>query len=880
MIKYISLLVFLFILSCVQLNEDMPENLTGVSGTNIEENDLTIVRDPQNVTVTSGGTALFSVVATGTDLSYQWKKNGIDVGDNSSSYSFTAGTSDDGAVVTCVVSDSKNSITTNPATVTVSASAIAPAITTQPAGVTVSDGGSASFTVVASGTDLTYQWKKDGSNVGSNSPSYSFSAANSDDGAVITCVVSNSQGSVTSDNAVVTVTSTVEAPSITTQPEGVTVSDGNSASFTIGATGTDLSYQWKKDGSTVGDNSSSYSFTVTAADDGAVITCVVSNSEGSVTSDDAVVSVTTTVEAPAITTQPEGTTVSDGGLASFSIVVSGADLTYQWKKDGSNVGSNSPSYSFTAVTADDGAVITCVVSNSEGSVTSDEAVVSVSSTVEAPSITTQPAGVTVSDGGTASFSISASGTDLDYQWKKDGLNVGSNNPSYSFTASSSDDGAVITCVVSNSEGSVTSDEAVMSVTSTVVAPSISTQPVGVTVSEGTSASFSIVASGTNLTYQWKKDGSNVGSNSTSYSFIASLSDDDAVITCVVSNSEGTVTSSDAVVSVTAVVNAPSITTHPGAVTVTEGNSASFSIVASGTDLSYQWKKNGLNVGSNSSSYSFTAAAADDGAVITCVVSNSDGSATSNDAVVTVETASVEVWPNFTKNFYTGHLCVPGTSYLEDYTPPAADPSQFGTNEYTLFRNAKGIVDSVAVEKREYWAGLGDTVTSYGYIKYNYDVDNRIITGSVYHQSGGASGGYGSIVKYSDYKATYGEQGELLKDSTWDAMGVLNVAVRFEYDVNGFVTKSIVEYCKVDQYKSHYSYQDSTVWYGNNGGFDYDSLTIFYSPDGNASETWVDDTTTTMTLIPKDNSNTPAGQRYYKDSPGGSRWMNCDVDFQY
>ena len=86
---------------------------------------------------------------------------------------------------------------------------------------------------------------------------------------------------------------------------------------------------------------------------------------------------------------------------------------------------------------------------------------------------------------------------------------------------------------------------------------------------------------------------------------------------------------------------PSITTQPASQTVTAGQSATFSVAASGTaPLSYQWRKNGTAIsGATSASYTTPATTtADNGAQFTVVVSNSAGSVTSNAATLTVNAA--------------------------------------------------------------------------------------------------------------------------------------------------------------------------------------------------------------------------------------------------
>src|SRR5438046_651902 len=133
----------------------------------------------------------------------------------------------------------------------------APAITTQPASQTVSAGQTATFTVAATGTaPLSYQWQKNGTTIGAaTAASYTTPATTaSDNGDQFTVVVSNAAGSVTSRAAALTVSTTPVTPTITTQPASQTVSTGQTATFTVVATGTaPLSYQWQKNGPASGD---------------------------------------------------------------------------------------------------------------------------------------------------------------------------------------------------------------------------------------------------------------------------------------------------------------------------------------------------------------------------------------------------------------------------------------------------------------------------------------------------------------------------------------------------------------------------------------------------------------------------------------------------
>ena len=220
----------------------------------------------------------------------------------------------------------------------------------------------------------------------------------------------------------------------------------------------------------------------------------------------------------------------------------------------------------------------------------------------APSITAQPASQTVTAGQTASFSVAATGTaPLSYQWNKNGVAIpGVTSSSYTTPATTtSDNGTQLTVLVSNTAGSVTSNVAILSVSAASVAPSITTQPGSQTVTAGQTASFSVAATGTApLSYQWNKNGVAIpGATSSSYTTPATTSSDNgAQFTVLVSNATGSVTSNAAILTVSAAPVAPAITTQPASQTVTAGQTASFSVAATGTaPLSYQWRKNGVAI---------------------------------------------------------------------------------------------------------------------------------------------------------------------------------------------------------------------------------------------------------------------------------------------
>src|SRR4029077_4149558 len=303
-------------------------------------------------------------------------------------------------------------------------------------------------------------------------------------------LVSNTAGTVTSAAATLTVNAATVAPSITTQPTSQTVTAGQTASFSVAATGTaPLSYQWQKNGVAIsGATSSSYTTpATTSSDNGAQFTVAVSNTAGSVTSNAATLTVNAAAVAPSITTQPASQTVTAGQTASFSVAATGtAPLSYQWNRNGTAIsGEPRPSSPPPAtINSDNGAQFTVLVSNSAGSATSSAATLTVNAAPVAPSITAPPASQSVTAGQTASFSVAATGTaPLSYQWMKNSVAIsGATSSSYTTPGTTtSDNGAQFTVVVSNTAGTVTSSAATLTVNAAPVAPSITTQPANQTV---------------------------------------------------------------------------------------------------------------------------------------------------------------------------------------------------------------------------------------------------------------------------------------------------------------------------------------------------------------------------------------------------------------
>lgn len=258
-----------------------------------------------------------------------------------------------------------------------------------------------------------------------------------------------------------------------------------------------------------------------------------------------------------------------------------------------------------------------------------------------PGITTHPANQTVTQAQTATFTVVASGTaPLNYQWQKNMANIsGANSSSYTTPPTAlADNGAKFRCVVSNVAGTANSNEATLTVTAP---PNINTHPANQTVAQGQPVTFTVSAGGsTPLSYQWQRNMANIsGATSPSYMIAATaFADNGAKFRCVVTNGFGTANSNEATLTITA---PPAITTQPSDQTVTQAQPVTFTVAANGTTpFGYQWQRNMANIsGATSSNYTIpSTGAADNGAKFRCVVSNGFGTATSNEATLTVQTA--------------------------------------------------------------------------------------------------------------------------------------------------------------------------------------------------------------------------------------------------
>ncbi|MHB8524377.1 MAG: immunoglobulin domain-containing protein, partial [Limisphaerales bacterium] len=253
----------------------------------------------------------------------------------------------------------------------------------------------------------------------------------------------------------------------TAGPASQTLVQGTNVTLTVTASGTSpLIYQWYVNNSVVaGATSATLTLNNVQASQAGSYTVAVTNVAGSATSGAAVLTVNV---APTIAVGPASQTVVQGTNVTLTVTASGTSpLIYQWYVNSSPVaGATNATLTLNNVQASQAGSYTVAVTNVAGSATSGAAVLTVN---VPPSITTQPHSQTASLGASASFSVTAVGTEsLHYQWRLNGMDLlGATNAALVLNRVQAVNSGDYTVIVSNSVGAVTSTRATLVVETSV-----------------------------------------------------------------------------------------------------------------------------------------------------------------------------------------------------------------------------------------------------------------------------------------------------------------------------------------------------------------------------------------------------------------------------
>jgi uncharacterized repeat protein (TIGR02543 family) len=314
------------------------------------------------------------------------------------------------------------------------------------------------------------------------------------------------------------------------------------------------------------------------------------------------------VGAPTISSQPSSVTKYAGQSVTFSVSASSSDggtLSYQWKKNGTDInGATTSSYSINSVASGDAGsytvVVTSTLNGTTATTTSNAAVLTFGTPTQLSTPNTP--GATTVTGSTTSISVTYSSvtnaTSHTVRVYASGVLVGSARTSfvsgttitgltagatYTVTVTAIGDGTVYTDSAESSVSTITTNAA-------AVIPTINSQPASATKYAGQSVDITVSAtasdSGT-LSYQWKKNGTDIsGAQSSTLSINPISSSDAGDYTVVVTNSKnGTTTSLTSDAATLTVVTATQLST-PSAPTVIATSGTTTSITVSFTSVAH------------------------------------------------------------------------------------------------------------------------------------------------------------------------------------------------------------------------------------------------------------------------------------------------------
>ncbi len=413
---------------------------------------------------------------------------------------------------------------------------------------------------------------------------------------------------------------------------------------------------------------------------------------------------------PSVTAQPNPQTLCAGGNTSFSITAAAA-TSFQWQESTAGAGgpwnnitnggiyggATTATLTLTGVTAImNNYQYRCVASVTCGSTNSNAALL----TVDAPpSISTQPVASVVCGVASSTFSVTAAGAGLTYQWQSATSCAGpwtnlANAAPYSGVTTATltvnptaiaMNGTAYRCVVSGTCAPAVNSNCVTLTVNTPVA--ITSQPSNATLCAGLQTTFTVAATGTTPTYQWQESTNGGGSwtNITNGGVYSGATTATLTLTgvtagmsgyqyrCVV-NGAATCTAANSTAGILTVNTAPSITTQPtAATTLCAGGAVTYTIAAGGTAPTYQWQISTTGAGgpwtnlANAAPYSGVTTASlaitgvtagMNGSLYRCVVSGTCApNATTNNAALTVNTPiSITTQPVVSTN-----ICATGST---------------------------------------------------------------------------------------------------------------------------------------------------------------------------------------------------------------------------
>lgn len=593
---------------------------------------VTITQPPTNQVVVAGTDATLRVLASGTDLHYQWRFNSDPIpGATSSNLVLTSVTSGNEGKYSVDVTNQVSSASSTEAVLTV---LIRPTISTPPLSKTNLVGSSVTFTVGASGSEpFSYQWQFKNANLaGQTGSSLTLNNIQSTNAGDYTVIVTNRAGQA-SGTATLTVYEPVQISAAT--PLDTEAKRGDTVNLSVTATGTlPFSYQWYFNGRPLGTQTNATLVLANAqAANSGDYSVEVTNPAGTRPSRVAKVKI---YVPPTITRQPIGQTNNIGADVFLNVIVSGTEqLSYQWTLNTTNVpGATTNFLRLNPIQAAQAGTYRVFITNFAGNVTSDPTIVALNTP---PTISIPPVSQAVAAGTPVSFSVTAAGTSpFSYQWRFDNSNLpGATNRILTINNPQSTNAGRYAVVITNIAGTAASGEVTLTVRQPV---QIQLHPASVDAKLGDTILLNVGVTGDGpLFFQWQKDNVNIPNETNFFIILQSLTAAKAGEYRVrVTNSVSSATSNPGTVTVKA---PPVVAALPPRIDAAPNDTVTLTASATGEQpFTYQWLLNGVDIpGQNGSSLVLSSVVSSNSGSYRVTVANSGGATTTLPCNVVVAT---------------------------------------------------------------------------------------------------------------------------------------------------------------------------------------------------------------------------------------------------
>jgi gliding motility-associated-like protein len=422
--------------------------------------------------------------------------------------------------------------------------------------------------------------------------------------------------------------------------------------------GTNPQFQWSKNGAPVGTNSAVWKATGLADND--VVSLTVTSggacSAGSQqSSNQVVVKANNPLVNPQLTISASKTYVCGCEQITFTATLAngGSWPKYRWFVNGIYTGVNATTFISNSLKPGD--QVTCVYNDKSICMPNDSTVSNVilltGNTVQAPYVSIQTPVNPVCAGSTVTFYATPADAGLNpsFQWKLNGVDVGTNAPS--FSSSTLVNGDKISCVVTkdplyNCVATPNASSNVITMTITQAAsPAVTITSTASTICIGTSVTFTAnaVNAGANPTYEWKLNGAHVAGNTKTMTTNAIADGDiiscDIIVDPIYTCSNAPRASSNNIAMTVILQLPPTATVSATGNDVCAGNNVNFTVAAqnAGANPAYRWMING--VPQNNTTTSFNSANLSDGDKVYCIITPGQGNCAmgpvSSDTIIAV-----------------------------------------------------------------------------------------------------------------------------------------------------------------------------------------------------------------------------------------------------